>query len=538
MCPKPKTEVSYHDKPTGGKKKILFLVVPLIALGIGIYRQQRVDLKEKSGSILPTPVPKHSGVPDCIPPAINEFPDDIFTQEQRQSGFVIIHIVATAYLCLVLAIICDQFFVPTLEIIAEALNVPVDVAGATFMAIGTSSPELYSAVIGSFVTKGDIGIGTIVGSAVFNILGVTSVTGLLLWKQESPVDWFPISRDCLVYIFSVTTLICIIQDNVVTGLESVLLLVMFAVYIAVMYFNSSIREWGEGTMDDLHRWWKKSRRARATSFRHRRPSLSLKASRIGDPRLFLTSPLAMQDTSVDDDDSDLKDTAGDDNQSDITTSSEESDLDDDLSPWTIPQDSGFQFTLWVITWPALVIITSTIPSCRKPNQGNFVITFICSVIWIGVISYLCSWMVTIISHTFGLPDSVAGITILAAGISVPEIIASVIVVKNGMANMAICNLIGSNIFDILFCLGVPWFIKTFFFSPTSTVIINSSALTYTTATLLSTVILLFVTFSVAGWKLNWKVGLMCLVLYLGFLIIACMFELNMFGDMNPAACQV
>ncbi|GFY56737.1 hypothetical protein TNIN_175401 [Trichonephila inaurata madagascariensis] len=29
-----------------------------------------------------------------------------------------------------------------------ALNVPVDVAGATFMAIGTSSPELYSAVIG------------------------------------------------------------------------------------------------------------------------------------------------------------------------------------------------------------------------------------------------------------------------------------------------------------------------------------------------------------------------------------------------------
>ncbi|GFY43602.1 hypothetical protein TNIN_193811, partial [Trichonephila inaurata madagascariensis] len=100
-------------------------------------------------------------------------------------------------------------------------------------------------------------------------------------------------------------------------------------------------------------------------------------------------------------------------------------------------------------------------------EGNFVLTFISSVFWIGVISYMCSWMVTIISHTFGLPDSVAGITILAAGISVPEIIASVIVVKSGMANMAICNLIGSNIFDILFCLGVPWFIKTFFVSKTS-----------------------------------------------------------------------
>lgn len=32
-------------------------------------------------------------------------------------------------------------------------------AGATFMAVGTSAPELFSSVIGSFVTEGDIGVG-------------------------------------------------------------------------------------------------------------------------------------------------------------------------------------------------------------------------------------------------------------------------------------------------------------------------------------------------------------------------------------------
>ncbi|CAL1296606.1 unnamed protein product [Larinioides sclopetarius] len=531
MCPK--TSSRTDGGPTEGKKKILFLILPLVALCIGLYKQKDTEIQRKDGQILPTVAPKSSSEQQCIPPSINEFPEDIFTQEQRQSGFVAIHFVATIYLCLVLAIVCDQFFVPTLEIIAESLNVPVDVAGATFMAIGTSSPELYSAVIGSFVTEGDIGIGTIVGSAVFNILGVTAVTGLVLWNQESSVDWFPISRDCLVYIFSVTTLICIIQDNVVTSVESVLLIMMFGVYIAVMYFNSSIKEWGEGTVEDLHRWWKKSRRARASSFGHRR-SLSLKASRMGDPRLLLltqttdapSSPVPLSADSV-----------AEDNGSDTTTSSEDLELDDDLSPWTVPPDSTFQFVLWMITWPALVLLTYTIPSCKKPNEGNFVLTFISSVIWIGVISYMCSWMVTIISHTFGFPDSVAGITILAAGISVPEIIASIIVVKSGMANMAICNLIGSNIFDILFCLGVPWFIKTFFFSKTSSLIINSSALTYTTATLLSTVILLFITFSVAGWKLNRKVGFMCLGLYLAFLVIACLCEMNAFGQMNPPTCE-
>ena len=38
-------------------------------------------------------------------------------------------------------------------------GLPSDVAGATFMAMGTSAPELFSSVIGSFITEGDIGVG-------------------------------------------------------------------------------------------------------------------------------------------------------------------------------------------------------------------------------------------------------------------------------------------------------------------------------------------------------------------------------------------
>lgn len=49
---------------------------------------------------------------------------------------------------------------------------------ATFMAGATSSPELFVNVIGTFITEGDIGIGTIVGSAVFNILAVAACCGI------------------------------------------------------------------------------------------------------------------------------------------------------------------------------------------------------------------------------------------------------------------------------------------------------------------------------------------------------------------------
>ena len=52
------------------------------------------------------------------------------------------------------------------------LGISPDVAGATFMAAGGSAPELFTSIIGVFIAQSDVGIGTIVGSAVFNILFV------------------------------------------------------------------------------------------------------------------------------------------------------------------------------------------------------------------------------------------------------------------------------------------------------------------------------------------------------------------------------
>lgn len=54
-----------------------------------------------------------------------------------------------------------------------------DVAGATFMAVASSSSELFVNSVGTFVTQGDIGVGTILGSAVFNILAVPACCGLV-----------------------------------------------------------------------------------------------------------------------------------------------------------------------------------------------------------------------------------------------------------------------------------------------------------------------------------------------------------------------
>jgi Ca2+/Na+ antiporter len=55
-----------------------------------------------------------------------------------------------------------------------------------------------------------------------------------------------------------------------------------------------------------------------------------------------------------------------------------------------------------------------------------------AIVWLSVWTYLMVWIVTIIGFTFGIPDSVMGITFLAAGSSVPDALSSVLVVRQGM----------------------------------------------------------------------------------------------------------
>lgn len=47
----------------------------------------------------------------------------------------------------------------------------------------------------------------------------------------------------------------------------------------------------------------------------------------------------------------------------------------------------------------------------------------------------------------------------------------------GYGDMAVSNAIGSNVFDILVCLGLPWFLQTAIFNPGSTVKVYSKGKT-------------------------------------------------------------
>ena len=92
-----------------------------------------------------------------------------------------------------LAEVCDKYFVESLEKISQRLHLSPEAAGATFMAIGSSAPELFVSLMALFKPGEEaMGAGTIVGSAIFNVLVITVYTNK--WYDVIPKWWIGVYR--------------------------------------------------------------------------------------------------------------------------------------------------------------------------------------------------------------------------------------------------------------------------------------------------------------------------------------------------------
>ncbi|GAB6263294.1 calcium/sodium antiporter [Photobacterium sp. 53610] len=71
----------------------------------------------------------------------------------------------------------------------------------------------------------------------------------------------------------------------------------------------------------------------------------------------------------------------------------------------------------------------------------------------------------IIAKHFGMSDLVIGLTIIAVGTSLPELAASIASIYKGEDDMAVGNIIGSNVFNILAVMGIPGLLNPSVLSP-------------------------------------------------------------------------
>lgn len=343
-------------------------------------------------------------------------------------------IVGAVYL---LAIITDSFFIISLDQISRRLNLSDEVAGASLMAMGSSAPELAIALMALFTGGGahsDVGIGTIVGSAVFNILVITGISAVVAGGLKIHV--FAVRRDTYYYLGSIAYLAFIFLDGEVVLIEAIVGLIAYGVYVALLAFYKP-----------------KETPAEEEPERQVAESAPYKEKMEGETNLMRRVEH---------------------------------------------------------------ILVRLIRMITGAPSENYIWTFFVAILFIVILSYVLVEATIVFSVGVGIPPVIVALTLLAAGTSAPDLIASMEVAREGRGGMAVANAIGSDIFDVFIGLGFPWFIAIVFQGVTS-IHVGTDGLWVSIGILVATTLVLYF-FLERKRDLSRNEGIVLLLMYVAFVI--------------------
>jgi len=432
--------------------------------------------------------------------------------------------VAVSFWCQ--AIVTEERLVPALNVIAERYKISDDIAGATLMAAGASSPELFSSFVALFITHSAMGLGTIVGSEIFNQLVICAGAVYASKSGSLRLDRKIVFREVGFYGLSILLLYMALQDvrevpinNEISDAEEGGLeledrifisfggaFLIFSAYIGYVLVCANMK-----AVVSLFENLPFPSRSHATY-----KSLPQEAELNPEDANHLsdTDKEKMSEEACDDFDedqfemiatkcSDLSETfptAPDADLEEIVdhegmtthrrhphsivdghamlpnpTHMDQHQHHEEGSLIAFPsQAPEWQVMFHILLLPLRYAIHYTVPDVRISQRegGNgaqvfsetsraYLATFQC-LVWLILSSYTMVSSLERLATLMNVPDSVVGVTISAAGTSLPNYIASKIAAEKGLGNQAVSNAFGSNTFNILVGLGLPWTLYTSF----------------------------------------------------------------------------
>ncbi len=417
------------------------------------------------------------------------------------------------YCFLGLAIICDDYFEPVLSRLSEVFGLSEDVAGATFMAAGSSAPELLTSVNDVFFTKNSIGVGTIVGSAMFNVLVIVGLSALAV-PGVIRVDWRPVVRDSVFYVSSIILMggfmlnqggewcedsfgnLTLALENktwqdeleaagltecgkgVIEYWEGWIMVGVYFLYILFMVFNARILDMCARSEEDIIK-------------DHEVFNLP------EDKRHSLRNALDLDDVGPQ-----------------IMDNKNEEDPAFE-HPLAFPVTLKGRFW-YVLIFPLNGAFYLTVPNVETARFRNWYwMSFLVIIAWISAFCYVMVRFASRVGCLLSIDPVIMGVVLLAAGTSVPDAIASIIVARQGFAGMAVANALGSNVFDILLGLGLPWALAPLVFDrPT---VIETDGIISGVILLLGTVTFFLLVLLFSKFRLGKKIGVLFICFYVAYI---------------------
>lgn len=302
---------------------------------------------------------------------------------------------------MVLLIKGADFFVDGSSKIAKALHIPALIIGLTLVSMGTSAPELAVSITSGIQGNNDMSLGNVVGSNTFNtflILGLSSVVIPLIIDKDMKKFDIPI----MLGIYALLLLFgFVVTPNSLDRFEAIIFLVLFVIYIITLLIrakksNNEVQEEAEAEPASLKKL-------------------------IVCLLLCVAGVVSLLD---------------------------------------------FAYNNYIIIGMfVLFLLTFLLKEKQKDNQASkkeiifSVIFTIAGLVSIIGGSELVVNNASALASRLGMSDALVGLTIVAIGTSLPELITSVVAAMKKENDIAVGNVIGSNIFNALLILGATSAIK-------------------------------------------------------------------------------
>ncbi|ELZ01963.1 calcium/sodium antiporter [Natrialba asiatica] len=279
--------------------------------------------------------------------------------------------------------------------IASAAGISPLVIGLTVVAFGTSAPELAVSTVAAFEGTGDVAVGNVVGSNVFN-LGV--ILGIVAILAPFRVTETMIRRDALALAAATVIAAGVLANRVVSRPEGALLLVLLIAYLGAI--GIEIRR---TTADET-----------TTA-----PATNGVPSQTRDNTADAAESVrgASSDSNTDTTNDDLRDRQ---RPTSRRGSPRAADREHPQSLHRSYESARFLVGLLLVIGSSRLLVDSA----------------------------------TTIALSIGLSTWLIGVTVVAAGTSLPELVTAVVAARRGDVSIAAGNVIGSNVFNLFGVLGL------------------------------------------------------------------------------------
>ena len=307
-----------------------------------------------------------------------------------------------------IAIVADEHLAPSLETLCHRLSLSEDVAGASFLALGSAAPEIIIAAVSTAksLLAGDetrearekgafaqsLGIASILGSGM---MAFTLIPGLCAMAVPKPMALKrrPLARDAIFYSFSLGALYYIIEKGHADFSDAVIMLIMYAVYLSFTAAAPFARECYRVKV--LNKWRK-------------------------------SSPMEKGEA------------AGLDEE---LNGEEDGDDDDDEEAGPLKQLLSLPFK------PVGAILSATCPECEVGSETEhlYYITMVVAFGWLALFSTALSAAITRWGVLLDVPGTAMGMFVVAVGAQIPDTVQAIAVAKRGLGSMAVASAVGSQV---------------------------------------------------------------------------------------------